>query len=73
MEEFLCKVFIPVNNAECRQLRQQYIIPDIPFTTSPRLDKVMAAKCSKSTKSADLQLSRIQALFLDVVGPLKKV
>ena len=34
----------------------------------------MAAECSKSTKSADLQLSRIQALFLDLVldavGPL---
>ena len=30
----------------------------------------MAAECSKSTKSADLQLSRIQALFLDAVGPL---
>ena len=30
----------------------------------------MAAECSKSTKSADQQLSRIQALFLDAVGPL---
>ena len=69
-EEFLRKTFIPVNNAERRQLKQRYIVPDTPFTTSPRLDKVMAAECSKSTKSADLQLSRIQALFLDAVGPL---
>ena len=30
----------------------------------------MAAECPKSTKSADLQLSRIQALFLDAVRPL---
>ena len=69
-EEFLCKAFIPMNNAECRQLRQQYIIPDTPFTTSPLLDKEMAAECSESTKSVDLQLSRIQVLFLDAVGPL---
>ena len=43
---------------------------DTPFTTSPCLDKVMAAECSKSTKSADLQLSKIQVLFLDAVEPL---
>jgi len=30
----------------------------------------MAAECSKSAKSADQQLSWIQALFLDAVGPL---
>ena len=55
-----------MNNTEHRQLGQQYIIPD---TTSPCLDKVMAVECSKNTKSADLQLSRIQALLLDAVGP----
>ena len=69
-EEFLRKAFSSVNNAERRQLKQQYIVPNTVFTASPRLDKVMAAECSKSTKSADLQLSRIQALFLDAVGPL---
>ena len=37
---------------------------------SPQLDKIMAAECSKSTKSADHQLSQIQALFLDAAGPL---
>ena len=69
-EEFLHKAFVPMNNAERRQLRQQYIVPDTPFTTFPHLDKVMALECSKSTKSADLQLSRIQTLFLDAVEPL---
>ena len=59
-----------MNNADRRQLQQQFIVPDATFTASPRLDKVMAAECSKSTKSADQQLSRIQALFLDAVGPL---
>ena len=36
MKEFLCKALILVNNAECRQLRQQYIIPDShPFYYFP--------------------------------------
>ena len=33
----------------------------------------MAVDFSKSTKSADLQLSRIQALFLDAVGSLSEL
>ena len=37
---------------------------------SPRLDKIMAAEFSKSTKFADHHLSQIQALFLDAAGPL---
>ena len=69
-KDLLCKAFTPMNNAERRQLRQQFIIPDASFTVSPRLDKVMAAECSKSAKSAEQQLSRIQALFLDIIGPL---
>ena len=64
---------IPVNNAEHRQLAQQYIIPDTFFTTSPCLDKVMAAECSKSTQSADLQLSRIQVTVDDMEGVNKAV
>ena len=69
METILWKAFNPVSNAKQRQLQQQFIVPDTPFTTAPRLDKVMAAECSKSVKSADNSLSRIQALFLDAVGP----
>ena len=72
-ETFLREAFNPVSNAERRQLRQQFIVPDTPFTTAPRLDKVMAAECSKSVKSADNLLSRIQALFLDAVGPLSQL
>ena len=34
-EEFLHKVFIPVNNAERRQLRQQYNHPRYPFLPLP--------------------------------------
>ena len=66
-EEFLCKAFSSVSNAE---QRQQLIVLDTPFTTAQRLDKVMAEECSKSVKSSDHSLSRIQALFPDAVGPL---
>ena len=45
-------------------------MPNAAFIMSPRLDTIMAAECAKSTKSADHQLSRIQALFLDAAGPL---
>ena len=69
-EDFLCKAFTAVSNTDRRQIRQEFIVPDTPFTTAPRLDKVMAVECSKSLKSADNSLSRIQALFLDAVGPL---
>ena len=69
-EEFLRTAFTSVSNADRRQLRQRFIVPDTPFTAAPRLDKVMAAECSKNLKSADTSLSRIQALFLDAVGPL---
>ena len=69
-EEFLRAAFTSVSNVDRRQLRQRFIVPDTPFTAAPRLDKVMATECSKNLKSADTSLSRIQALFLDAVGPL---
>ena len=69
-EEFLRAAFTSVSNVDRRQLRHRFIVPDTPFTAAPRLDKVMAAECSKNLKSADTSLSRIQALFLDAVGPL---
>ena len=47
-EEFLRAAFTSVSNADQRQLRQRFIIPDTPFTAAPRLDKVMAAECSKN-------------------------
>jgi len=68
-EEFLRKVFVQIDVTR-RQLRQQFIVPSTSFTTAPRLDKTIADECSKSTKTSDNTLSRIQALFLDAVGPL---
>ena len=69
-EDFLREAFNPINNTSRRQLRQQFIVPDTPFTTAPRLDKMIADECSKSVKTSDQSFSRIQALFLDAVGPL---
>jgi len=57
-----------MDNEGHKDLWSKFIVPDTPFTTSPYRDKVMAAECLKSVKSADH--SRIQALFLDVVIPL---
>ena len=45
-KEGLCKAFNPMNNAERRQLRHQFIVPDTAFIMSPWLDKIMAAECS---------------------------
>ena len=71
-EEFLYNIMAltSVSNANQRQLWQCFIVPGTPFTAAPRLDKVMAAECSKNLKSADTSLSslRIQALFLKVLG-----
>ena len=69
-EEFLHESFTALENDVRKDIRKRFIVPDAPFTMAPRLDKVMAAECSKSTKSADQAHSRIQALFLDAVGPL---
>ena len=68
-EEFLHKTFIPMNNFEYWKFRQQYIIPDTPFTTSPRLDMMMVVEYPKSLKCTDSQLSRSQVLFSDAVAP----
>ena len=71
-EDFLSTAFTPVSNPEWRQLRQQFIVLDTPFITALQLDKVMAAECSKSLKSANKSLSKIQAVFLDAVGSLSE-
>ena len=68
-KDFLCKVFVPINNAKGRRLQLQLILSDAMFTVSPCLDKVTAMECSKSKKSADQKLSQIQALCLDTVWP----
>ena len=37
---------------------------------APKFDKIMGAECQFSVKSTDTTLARLQALTLDVIGPL---
>ena len=48
-------------------------MPSTPFTSAQCLDKTIADECLKSTKSSNNTLSRIQALFLDKVGPFTAI
>jgi len=70
MEDFFHEAFSTIENKDHKDLRRQFIVPDTPFTMALYLDKVMAAECSKCTKATDQAHSKIQALFLDAVGPL---
>ena len=69
-ELVLQKAFVPLKNQDRRALRRQYLVPDMPLTMAPKLDKVMAAECVPAVRSSDQTLARLQALVLDVVGPL---
>ena len=64
--------FQSMPNAIRRCLRSKHILAKAPTTIAPRLDKVYADSCSKSTKQSDRALARIQALTLDAVGPLSE-
>ena len=69
-ELVLQKAFVPLKNQDRRALRRQYLVPDMPLTMAPKLDKVMAAECVPAVRSSDQTLARLQALVLDAVGPL---
>ena len=69
-ENFLREVFNPLDNEDHKEIRTTLIIPDTSITTLLCLNKVMAAECSKSTKSMDHTVSKIQTFFLDAMGPL---
>ena len=69
-ELVLQKAFVPLKNQDHRALRRQYLVPDMPLTMAPKLDKVMAAECVPAVRSSDQTLARLQALVLDAVGPL---
>ena len=69
-ELVLQKAFVPLKNQDRRALRRQYLVPDMPLTMAPKLDKVMAAECVPAVRSLDQTLARLQASVLDAVGPL---
>ena len=59
--------FRSMANSVRRTLRSKFILLKVPVTCAPRLDKVYADLCSKSTKQSDKSLAWIQALMLDAV------
>ena len=73
-ESFLRQPFsTPLANATRRQLRDKFGAPNLAFTTSPHLDKVLKARVSPATKAKDKDLAKLQALALDAVGPLTRI
>ena len=69
-EAILQQAFTPLKNADRLTLQRQFLVPDLPITMAPKLDKVMGAECQSGVKSTDTALARLQALALDAVGPL---
>ena len=69
-ETILQGAFTPLKNADRLMLRCQFLVPEIPNTMAPKLDKIMGAECQLGVKSTDTTLARLQALTPDVIGPL---
>ena len=69
-ELVLQKAFTPLKNPDRRALRHQFLVPDMPLTMAPKLDKVTALECLPAVRTADQSFARLQALMLDAVGPL---
>ena len=63
----------PLKNVDRVALRRHFLVPDLPITMAPKLDKVMGAECQPGVKSTDTALARLQALSLDAVGPLTDI
>ena len=69
---YITASFHSMTNSSRRTLRSKFILPKAPVTRTPRLDKIYADSCSKSTKQSDKSLARLQALMLDAVGPISE-
>lgn len=72
-EAILKRSFESLLNEDRVDKRNVYSLPKVAVTKVPTLDKVMAAHCSKTTKTNDSTLSRIQALTLDALAPLTNI
>ena len=69
-EEHLLRSFASMKNADRRRLADGFALPKVAVTRTPSLDTVMSAQCSKTTKTLDKALARIQTLNLDALAPL---
>lgn len=53
-----------------KKVRKSYPLPKVAATRPPQLDAFLKQEVSTSTKAADKELAKVQALVLDVVAPL---
>lgn len=73
-DKFLQDAFTKgVPNATRKQWRERYGDPKCPKTRVPKLDKMVKDRLNQETARLDRVLARIQALTLDVVGPLSTI
>lgn len=73
-ESFLRQSFsAPVANSVRRQVKDRFGAPNLQFTASPHLDKVLRSRVPAAVKARDKELARLQALGLDAVGPLTRI
>ena len=76
-EAILQQAFTPLKNADWPMLRRQFLVPDLPITMAPKLNKVMSAECQIGVKSTNpINLSRFKLadfLSLSVVQPINSI
>ena len=72
-KQHLVRSFACMDNKEWRCLTDLFALPKVAVTKTLELDKIMVAQCSKSTKSNDQALARIQTLNSDTLAPLTEL
>ena len=70
-EKFLqkkCTLRVP--NPERRDILEKYPLPKVPATRQAQLDPMLKLEISPTTKTADRQLTKVQARLLDSLAPM---
>jgi len=62
-----------MDNKDCHKLTDSFTLPKVMVMKTPDLDKIMTEQRSKSIKTNDQALARIQALNSDALGPLTEL
>jgi hypothetical protein len=62
-----------IPNPSRRQMRERFGDPKCPPTRVPKLDKMVKDRVSQESVKLDRALARLQAFFLDAVGPLTTI
>ena len=59
-----------VPNSERRDIHEKYPLPKVPATRPAQLDPMLKSEISPTTKTADRQLTKVQAWLLDSLAPM---